>query len=250
MDRVVWIGFLAFFLVSLTVGVRLLLLWRRTRQLPELLIGIGVLGIGPVGFGSSMFGSLLAPSHPHSGVLLLGLGSLAVATGVVAKCVFNWRVYRPDAAWPRTVTFASAALLGVAFGVDLGRGFTSALAPGPLYYVRTTIQVGALLWGAGEALRWWRLMRRRLALGLADPVVTNRFLMWGIGAGAAGVGSLVGVVAQVATGVSMREIGWVTASSSAHGMVAAIAIWLAFVPPAAYRRWIAGEAAPATGAAR
>jgi hypothetical protein len=111
--------------------------------------------------------------------------------------------------------------------------------------VRTTLQVGALLWGAGEALRWWRLMRRRLALGLADPLVANRFLMWGIGAGAAGVGSLVGVVAQVATGVSMREIGWVTVSSSAHGMLAAVAIWLAFVPPAAYRRWIAGAPAPA-----
>ena len=26
------------------------------------------------------------------------------------------------------------------------------------------------------------------ALGLADPVVTNRFLLWSIGAGAAGIG--------------------------------------------------------------
>ena len=44
------LGFGCFFLVSLAVGLRLVLQWRRTRQLPELLIGIGVLGIGPVGF--------------------------------------------------------------------------------------------------------------------------------------------------------------------------------------------------------
>jgi hypothetical protein len=47
----IWVGFVAFFVVALTVGVRVLLLARRTRELPELLMGIGVLGIGPVGFG-------------------------------------------------------------------------------------------------------------------------------------------------------------------------------------------------------
>ena len=37
------VGFLAFFVVALVVGVRLVHLWWRTRQLPELLIGLGVL---------------------------------------------------------------------------------------------------------------------------------------------------------------------------------------------------------------
>ena len=42
MESFVWVGFVAFFVASLSVGVRLVLLWGRTRQLPELLIGIGV----------------------------------------------------------------------------------------------------------------------------------------------------------------------------------------------------------------
>ena len=43
--QLVWIGFAAFFVVSLGVGARLLALARRTRQAPELLIGLAVLGI-------------------------------------------------------------------------------------------------------------------------------------------------------------------------------------------------------------
>ena len=53
-------------------------------------------------------------------------------------------------------------------------------------------QIGVLLWGSLEALSYWRRMQKRTAIGLADPAVTNRFLLWGIGAGAAGVGSLIG----------------------------------------------------------
>ena len=58
MEYAVAIGFGSFLLASLVVGVRLILLSHRTRQLPELLIGVGVLGIGPLGFGLSMIGAL------------------------------------------------------------------------------------------------------------------------------------------------------------------------------------------------
>ena len=45
MNGLVWVGFGAFFVVASTVGVRLLLLWRRTRQLPELLPSVLRTGI-------------------------------------------------------------------------------------------------------------------------------------------------------------------------------------------------------------
>ena len=87
MGSLVWLGFLAFFVASLSVGVRLVLLWRRTRQLPELLIGIGVLGIGPVGFGGIMLGSGLSTAgvtDPGSlwGELPFAVGSLAYSRGI------------------------------------------------------------------------------------------------------------------------------------------------------------------------
>jgi hypothetical protein len=76
-------------------------------------------------------------------------------------------------------------------------------------------------------------------------LLANRFLLWGVGAGAAGVGSAIGVVAQLVTGSAPLEQTWVTMSSSLHGLVSATALWLAFVPPRAYREWVRGGASPA-----
>ena len=76
MNPLILVGFLTFFVVALTVGIRLLLLWGRTRQLPELLMGIGVLGIGPVGFGCMLVGAV-SHSNPSIENAAFGVGTLA-----------------------------------------------------------------------------------------------------------------------------------------------------------------------------
>jgi hypothetical protein len=239
----VWIGFGAFFVVSLTVGLRLLSLWRRTRELPELLIGIGVLGIGPVGFGCLMMGQVLQASWPHLARTLVAAGMLAASTGVVAKYVFNWRVYHPDSGKLKLLAWAAGlTLVGTVIHAGWTTGFTDVSSIDVSYALRQSLQVGCLLWGSFEALRYWVMMRKRVRLGLADPVVANRFLMWGIGAGAAGWGSFIGSAAQAIVGVPGLQIPWVTVSSSLHGLVAAVALSLAFLPPEAYRRFIAARA--------
>lgn len=235
------VGFLAFFVVALVVGVRLVLLWTRTRQLPELLIGVGVLGIGPVGFGASVAAMELEAARALY-PLIMGLGQAAVTAGVVCKLIFNWRVYHPESRWIPPFVQVAGALMVVVYVAELLGGFADTMLVSWRFCVRSAIQVGALLWGSGEALRYWTRMRRRVRLGLADPVVSNRFLLWGVGAGAAGVGSLIGIVAQIASGGVRTQIPWVLASSSGHGLVAAVCMWLAFVPPAAWRRFVASRA--------
>jgi hypothetical protein len=242
----VWVGFLAFFVVALVVGVRLLRLGLRARRLPEICIGTGVLGIGPVGFGLFVVAQQLAAHHPALQVVLWNVGLLAVALGVFCKFIFNWRVYHPDSRWVGAGVSVAGALLAVTLADSIANGRGHHYEMGWNFLTRTPLQIGALLWGSGEALRYWDQMRRRVRLGLADAVVCNRFLLWGIGAGAAGLGSLVGVVAQVASGQTSQQIPWVLASSSLHGLVAAIAMWLAFLPPDAYTRWVA-ERAGASG---
>ena len=79
-------------------------------------------------------------------------------------------------------------------------------------------------------------MRKRLALGLTDAVTTHRFLLWGIAAGAAGLGTAVGLAAVALHGLEATLYPWVLASSSAHGTLAAVAMGLAFFPPRAYLR--------------
>jgi hypothetical protein len=108
--------------------------------------------------------------------------------------------------------------------------------------VRQGIQIAILLWGAGEALRWWLQMRRRLRLGIGDPLVANRFLLWAIGAGMAGSGSLVGMIVGLFYGQPMNELPLLTLALSLFGLVSAISIWLAFAAPAWWKLWVRKQA--------
>ena len=242
MNSLSLIGFLAFFVVSIVVGVRLLLLWRRTRQLPEMLMGIGVLGIGPIGFGCMTIG-VASLTNPRVANLFFGIGTVAVVAGILAKCAFNWFVYRRKSFIAMAAVLGVAAILITILVMHLVAGEwipTEAMAWDAL--CRNLAQVGCLLWGSAESLNYWSRMRLRQKLGLADSVLVNRFLMWGVGAGFAGAGTGVGVTAEVVTGVPSLQIPWVVSTSSVFGFIAAVAIYLAFVPPERYVRFIRSRA--------
>jgi hypothetical protein len=236
-ESIAWVGFVAFFIASLVVGVRLVALWHRNRQLPELLIGLGVLGIGPVGFGFMTIARVLVEDHALAARAVLAIGLLATSGGAFAEIIFNTYVYHRGNRLVHWVAGLSGVALLLCFvAVGTSTGFAAVDSVDAPFVGRTAITIACLLWGSIEALRYWRLMSRRGRLGLADPIVTNRFLLWGVGAGAAGVGTAVGLAAQWWTGLHPLAIPWVMFSSSLHGSVAAVAMWFAFLPPAAYRR--------------
>jgi hypothetical protein len=105
----------------------------------------------------------------------------------------------------------------------------------------------AYLWAGLESLRYYRLMRRRLQLGLADSLLVNRFLLWGFGALAAW--GIYGVVlVNIATGVANDADAGVFHSivpalvTSALGCTSGVTMALAFFAPPAYHRWIRARA--------
>lgn len=88
-----------------------------------------------------------------------------------------------------------------------------------------------------------RMARRRVALGLADRVVANRFLLWGLfGLTATGinVASLIGN----ALGVDPSRSPSVIVPMGVLGFGASAAMYLAFVPPAWYLVLVRGRPAP------
>ncbi len=239
MDGVTGAGFAAFFCVSLVVGLRLIWLARRSGQLPELLIGIGVLGIGPVGFSLMLASQVLAETRPATSTLCIALGQLAVTAGAFSKYLFNWRVYRPASRLAgAAVALGALALIG-SYAVFIVQGFP----PGPPG-LRSVPMIVALLWGSAEALGYWRRMRLRSQLGLGDALVQNRFLVWGLGAGAAGVGSLISTLVTLRVGPEAMLDPQLLRVLSLHGLLAAVCMWLAFLPPKVYTRFI-GSRGPA-----
>jgi hypothetical protein len=232
---VIALGFVLFALASTAVGVRLIVLWRRTREFPELLIGLGVLGIGPVGYGLLTVGMALGEHSPNGAAAIAAAGSLACTVGAGAKFLFNQRVYHPGSRSVGSfvyVVLATSALFYLAH--LLAHGFPAGREHLAWYVARGWLQAGCLLWGSCEAFVYYRRMKRRLALGLSNRLTTNRFLLWGIAAGSAGLGTLIGLVAVMLGGQAMMLHPALLACSSTFGSVAAIAMALAFFPPAFY----------------
>jgi hypothetical protein len=238
-------GIGAFFIVGLLVSLRLLGLWHRTRQLPELTAGLGLLGIGPLGFCVLLGGPTLAPGTRFAyfsfvtGLAVQGLGFLAAS-------VFTWRVFRPGARWARAFTIALGAGLAVAL---VGYATFPIGSVRPLWHLHLDIwlKVACLAWGAAESLGYWRVTRRRVAIGFADAVVSASFLCWGIALSAAALGFL-GIYVAVLELRPGEHIGpGVEVALSSCGMVSAVTLFLAFLPPKSYARWLSSRS-PAAGA--
>jgi len=226
------LAFGLFVVVTAVVGLRMLVLAARTRRLPELLIAVALLGLGPLGYGVSFVGRQVTGLPPEVALQAVVAGSLGLSTGSAALYVFVWQVFRPRATWARWACYASFVALVVSTGADLlVRLFVASRGSGGWMWAAMVFRMLPLLWGAVESLRYWAMMRRRLALGLADPLVTATFLLWAVGAGSAGAGFAVAIATRAITGVSPTEHMPSNTALCVLALVAAVAIGLAFFPP-------------------
>jgi hypothetical protein len=101
-----------------------------------------------------------------------------------------------------------------------------------------------MLWAFVESVRYHGMMRRRLRLDLADPVVTDRFRLYAV---------------ATLSGVITNTIGWVfwwqglemlthpvgAPLLAILGANSAVFMWLAFLPPRAYVARVRARAARA-----
>ncbi len=230
-------GIGAFFVAGVLVSLRLLGLWRKTRQLPELAAALGLLGIGPLGFCVSIGGPLLVPGTRLAHLFFVS-GAAFEALGFLAASVFTWRVFRPTARWARALPIA----LGIGLAVALvGYALVPFVSGPPHWHVHLDawLKVICLSWGAAESLGYWRMTRRRVAIGLADALVSASFLCWGIALFAGAVGFLGAYVAILALAPGEHLGAGMELVLSLCGMIAAGALFLAFLPPKAYARWLA-----------
>jgi hypothetical protein len=230
---------LAFVLVATTVGVRLLLLSRRTRQLPELSIGLGLSLIPLLGMPLSAMGRVPALVGTDLGNAALTAGVATVCVGIALFFVFTWRVFRAASFWATGLVIAAFAFLAV---IPAGFGFAGwqqaeleEILPRTRPWAMSMVGMLmlALAWTGIESLRYHRLMRRRRALGLADPVVVNRFLLWGVGS-LAGVLLCTSNIAFLLAGISILVEPAALYLIAATGTVMAATWYFTFLPPERY----------------
>lgn len=233
MLQLLGIGVLIMIVADGVVGVRLLMLARRTRQLPELCFGISFLSLGVVGYPLSIAARKAAiagasvPELLPTALFFQDLASLAMF-------IATWQTFRPMERWPGQVIWAGVAVFGASlFGDSMMAGTWVFRDGGVWYELGFWARASAYAWAAAEAGRYYGTMRRRLKFGLADPVVTDRFRLWTISSCAISAAFLIFYLGRlwaenVATSVP------VLAATSVAGLVAGVTVWLAFLPPAGY----------------
>jgi hypothetical protein len=240
---------LAFVGVGGGVGVKLLVLARRTRGFPELVVGFSLFILSGVAWPLMLVARAPVPEAVLRAAFLGA--SVAMALGWAGVFLFTWRVFQPNAGWARALAAAGIAAQ-LAAGVA---GALRALTLPDATALRTPALPGLVLllsaqavyaWTALESFRYRALLRRRIPLGLADPLVADRFGLWGW-TGLCGGGSIL-----PATWASLT--GGDPGSQLSHlvvgicGLVSSGVLYLAFLPPAAYVRFVRENApVPSTG---
>lgn len=229
------VGGLISVLVSWIVGLRLMLLARRTRQAPELLIGLGLFLLGGVWNPLVSVGRQAVGLPDAVRAALVFAGGVAAIGGMTSLALFTWRVFRPGTAWAKALTAAMAAALAAVFAAQtFGAGWIAfAHHEAGWWRLATWIGVVDYCWATEEALRQFRMLSRRQRLGLADPVVTDRMRLWSLALVTAVIASTTLAVCQsLGIAVGGSQVGLLTTVVVA--LVSAVCLWLAFLPPASY----------------
>ena len=223
-------------------GLRLLAQWRRTGAMPEGLLAMFFLGFAvgvPIRLTSAARVVDLGVATEPLNVLALSLLCLSMT----AFTIFVARVFRPG---DGRASAASLAVLVVLFGACgyLAVSGRAADQTNPVTTTAALVAIGAFGWAFAECFAQYRRMSRQRALGLGDPVVTNRFALWSLWTGGIAmlpiVSSMVrlGVIVSRSTGgpqdappAVLSAMMVVLAGSLS---VVAIALWLSFFPPPWY----------------
>lgn len=243
MEFIAAIGGGAFVLVSSVVGVRLLLVWRRSRELPELVCGLALLLMGTIGYPLIVVVQQATGLSVSTRAALLVVQMLCHVVGDAAICLFTLRVFRPETNWARGILIGSVLL-------ELGGILTQMIEPGVAAFVESGrgiwrlhagFAIGPLFWAGWESLLYTRRLARRRQIGLADPLMVDRFRMWSI---AMVLAASMGGLSVVLEAQGLTTIGVPLASLyiGIAGCAASAAMWLAFVPPPAYVRWVVSRA--------
>ncbi len=240
MEGHAYIGELLAGVVYLIAGVRLFRLGQRTGEVPEKLLGVAFL------FTGASAGLYVLPVLPPFESLWTPLNFAArviYLPSAVMIALFTRLVFRPENRWGAWLVWGTAILLvsGVgasAMGGDW-EGFSISNGWFWFEWVGFTLPFG---WAGSETFAQYGRARRRVRMGLCDPLVCNRYLLWALFGTLEVCLSLV-LLPQYAEYESTNQF---TAMWDAlYGTIeiaSLVMIWLVFFPPAFYQRWINGTA--------
>ena len=98
------------------------------------------------------------------------------------------------------------------------------------------------VWLSIESFVEYLVSRRRVPLGLIDPVVRNRYFLIGFYAALASFTYVLYIPMYIVYELYGVWSGWLEISHGSVEVVSVIALWLSFSAPPFYRRWVGASA--------
>jgi hypothetical protein len=192
---------------------------------------------------------LLLERSGHAGFFWIG------GVGIIALLIFIRQTFRPRERWARWLVIGiSGALLVSAIWLGLSEGYRVSVATGTPYWINHMGRNITFIWIAIESLRYWGMLKRRVTLGLADPLTTNRFFLIGVWGVVMTILAYADPMARVLYYARTGSLVWDTqigapiihlsAGAALVGVsLAASAVYLTFFPTRAYRLWVESRSA-------
>ena len=235
----------AFFLV---VGVRLLLLSRRTAEAPEKLLGLHFFLSGLAYFGWVIPGlfQLNEAESQLNFVFWFDLIPWAVyGIGMVPFLIFARVVFRPNAAWAKWMVGTCTLMLFSATTMWFIQAPGYYVIENPWYWCYWLGYTIPYAWVTVEAFLSYRAAHRRALIGLCSPIVVNRYFLFGL----LGVDQMAICVTDFLEMMNPADSDFTNLNGIYAGFdfaigtienVGILILLLVFFPPTFYRNWING----------
>lgn len=235
------VGVIVFWIATTSIGVRLLRLWLKTWLVPELTIGTSYVASGTLGWTFVLVGSSPALRFTPLGLALRTVGVFCMSLGSLALAVGTWRVFRPE----MRALAIPIAVLAATLSADFVRNALLHRTPfvradDAWYWPGALGRSLPIWWSTYETFRYHALLRRRLRLGLIEPVIVNKLFLWGV-SGACGTSMAILAVAGTVFDFDYRYAETNLMIYGVLGAIGAAAIWLAFFPPERYVKYVAAR---------
>ena len=247
--------------MSTVIGMRLVRLAPGGSRGPEMWLGLYFLIYSALAtalsVGTYVGWSSASITLPDLAVRCLNGGFFATSTvGLTCLLLFTQRTFRPESEAAATGIGVTAGIMAAtAIWVGLSDRFAIRMLPGAPYWIHWLARLSAWIWVSAESFAYGSKQRRRLALGLADAVVTNRFLLWGVWGVLMTVMAfadplarlwyfrLSGSTTQWVVEVGRPIIQVVVPVTCGLNIGAVALLFLTFFPTPRYRRWLAARGA-------
>ena len=223
----------------LIASYRLLRLSRRTRERPELLLGLY--------FALSGLYYLVYNSPSLLGIdqwpLPIGIAiEWTYTIGVLPYLFFIRAVFRRDDAWAGWLVGACSAFMLVGMGEATATGRVEPVLDNPWFFMEWLGYTIPCIWMGCEAMLCRQGAKKRARIGLCPAIVANRYLLLALFGGFQVLACFADLywAHDKAGGEAVSMIS--DALLGGAEIASVTLLWLAFFPPRSYENWITERA--------